>query len=543
LTNDFDPNHFRDLSFEEFKNEVAAISPSPIVRTFDDITSRTTGMFDKDAEIGLYFISDLQSNTTSLTGHLKDSLLDIYTIPVQSEVENNIYIDSCWFESPSRLPLQPDELLVRVRNAGNSTVEKVSVKLNLNGVQRSVGTTDISANSFEVVKLGFTNAATGIQFAEISLEDYPITYDDKYYLSYNLASSINILSVNGETASSAVKNVFDSEATFKFNQLSSKGLDYSLLGSTDLLILNEVESFSSGMVQEVMKYVQDGGHLLFVPAENPELNSTNELLLAVSAEQLNSLHSSKLKVEGVNLQSELFKNVFTAWEDRIDLPTVNKYFPTQSRISAASERLLNLGNGQPLLTGYSLGKGKSYVITAPLDDEWTNFHRHALFVPSLYNIALNSGSTGVSSNQIGANKMIAIKTGLEGDELLSVTELSSERSFVPERVVNADGNGIYVHDQVTEHGQFIVQTEEKDTIQPLSFNYNRAESDMTFLTPTEFIQAAKEVGINNIQLVEGSTESLANQVQELQNGKQLWRIFLILALACLLIETVLIRIL
>jgi hypothetical protein len=82
-----------------------------------------------------------------------------------------------------------------------------------------------------------------------------------------------------------------------------------------------------------------------------------------------------------------------------------------------------------------------------------------------------------------------------------------------------------------------------DTLQPLSFNFNRAESDMNFLTAEEFTQLAKDLGISNLEIVEGSTESLASQVQEMHDGKQLWRLFLVLALLCLLFETVLIRIL
>ncbi|MFT7154847.1 MAG: hypothetical protein ACI9Z7_001923, partial [Alteromonas macleodii] len=56
-------------------------------------------------------------------------------------------------------------------------------------------------------------------------------------------------------------------------------------------------------------------------------------------------------------------------------------------------------------------------------------------------------------------------------------------------------------------------------------------------------QIARDLGIPNLKIVEGSTKSLANKVQELHDGKQLWRLLILLALICLLFETVLIRIL
>lgn len=543
LTNDFDPRHFRNLSFEEFKNEVSAVQSSPVVRTFDEVASRTSGTTGINTATSLYYISDLQSKTTTPTESISDSLLSIYVIPVETQVESNLFIDSCWFDSPSRLPMQPDKLMVRVRNTGNSEVENLSVKLNLNGVQRAVGTATIAPESYEDLELAFTNAERGIQFAEISIQDYPITYDDHYYLSFNLANTINILSINGESASKAVTRVFDSEANFNITEASNVGLDYSALNSSDLVICNGVPSFSSGMVQELMRFVNDGGSLLFIPAEKADLNSTNELLLALSAEQLTASDSSKLKVEGVNLKSEVFKNVFTQWEERIDLPVVSKHYGTNTATTSSSERLMTLANGEPLLTSYRSGKGRSYVLTSAIKDGWTNFHRHALFVPALYNMALNSVNNGMSAETIGSDRFIPVHSKLTDAEILEVTRSGTNESFVPERVARTEGNGIFVHDQVRNDGQFVLKTEAGDTLQPVSFNYNRSESDMHFLSTEELTQKASELGISNLQIVDGTTENIANQVKELHDGKQLWRLFLILALLALLAETILIRIL
>ncbi|MFT6209753.1 MAG: hypothetical protein ACJATE_000346 [Bacteroidia bacterium] len=543
LTNDFSATHFRDLSFEEFKNEVASVQSSPQVRNFDDVVSRASSVFDAMAPCSLYFISDLQAKTSTPKESSVDSLLSIYIVPVQSEIESNIYIDSCWFESPSRLSLQPDYVNVRIRNAGEKNIENLSVKLTLNGVQRSVGTTNVSAKSFEDLVLNFTNAANGLQLAEVSIQDYPITYDDHYYLSFNLANAISILSVNGQSASNAVAKLFDSEPNFSVTQVSDGALDYSVLSTTDLVVLNEVSNFSSGMIQELMKFVSAGGSLLFIPSEKRNLNSTNELLLAIGAEKFAELDSSKLKVEGLNLKSKVFKNVFTEWEDRIDLPSVSKHFSTETRTTASSERLLTLGNGGSLLSSYRKDKGNCYVLSAPLRDNWTNFHRHALFVPAFYNIALNSVTNGISSEIIGSDELIPISSRLENSETLEITSSENNGSFIPERVARAEGNGVFVHDQIRTDGHYLLRSAKGDTLQPLSFNFNRAESDMSFLTTEEFAQIARDLGIPNLKIVEGSTKSLANKVQELHDGKQLWRLLILLALICLLFETVLIRIL
>ncbi|MDC0304178.1 hypothetical protein OAL15_04110, partial [Flavobacteriales bacterium] len=258
---------------------------------------------------------------------------------------------------------------------------------------------------------------------------------------------------------------------------------------------------------------------------------------------LTEIDSTKFKVDGVNLQSTLYKNVFTEWQERINLPTVSKHFVLKSSSRVSSERLMTLENGQSFLSSFTKGKGRSFVLTSALKDDWTNFHRHALFVPTLYNIALNSVTNGVSKEIIGSNDMIATKSRADKSEVLEVENLATESFFVPERISRPEGTGIVVHNQIKEDGQYLLRSQEGDTIQPLSFNFNRDESDMNFLTPTEFKESILSFGAHRLEIIYGKAETIKSQVQELHDGKQLWRWFLLLALVCLLFETILIRIL
>ncbi|MFC2176575.1 BatA domain-containing protein, partial [Bacteroidota bacterium] len=183
LTNDFAAQHNRNLTIEEFKSEAAAMHPSPQARNLEDIIARALSATDSTDAVSLYIISDLQKHQSLSDLTLSNYKSNIYILPVQSKIESNIYIDSCWFESPVRLPEQADALQVRIKNAGENEVENLSVRLLINGIQRSVSTATIGAENFEVVELPFTNAKTGLQLAKVELDDYPITYDNSYNLS------------------------------------------------------------------------------------------------------------------------------------------------------------------------------------------------------------------------------------------------------------------------------------------------------------------------------------------------------------------------
>lgn len=540
LTNDFDPRHFRNLSWEEFKNEVTSIEPTARVRTLQEVLSRAQGSIDVGEALSIHILSDLQRNTSSLQEYTTDSLSSIYVIPIESEVQANIYIDSCWFSDPVRLPQQPDVLNVRVRNVGSQTVENLSVRLKINGVQRAVGTVNVQPQTFENLELSFTNAQNGLQLAEVELTDYPITYDDHYYLSYGLASTINVLNVTGDDASDAINRMFEKDANFNLISLPSQNIDYSALLSTDLLICNGLTTYSTGMIQEFMQFVSNGGDMLVLPSENNDLSSLNELLLSCGAEQFSGKDSTQLKVEGVNLQSTLYKHVFTEWEDRIDLPKVSSSYPNIRVSNSGAERLLTLENGQPLLSAYAKNKGRVYVLNTVLKDTWTNFHRHALFVPTLYNMALNSVANNISSETIGSEQPIATEVQMKNAEVLKLSNIETKEGFVPEVLNRGNGAGILVHGQVKTDGHYLL-TLDADTVQSVSFNYDRTESSMDFYSPQEFSEMAESLGITTLRVIESGTENLANTIKELDEGRKMWKIFLMLALLFLLIETILIR--
>lgn len=543
LTNDFKPEHARYLSIEEFKNEVASIQPSGQHRTISEVLSRATAFNSNIANKSIYFISDFQRDNENIFTSLTDTTTRVYVIPIEPVIESNIYIDTCWFNEPVRLPEQADLLSVRIRNEGDEIVENLSVKLMINDIQRAVNVVTIAPHSFEDAQLSFTNARGGMQLAKVEIQDYPITFDNTYYLSYSLSSTVRILNITGDEPSEALKTLFTNDANFEISTVSSTALDYSKLSEADFVICNQISTYSSGMIQELMQFTMEGGDAVVIPAPDQDLVSLNELLLSVGADQLTELLEEPLKVEQLNTQSSIFKNVFIELADRIDLPKVQKYFSTKRNSKSGAERLMTLANGDALLSKYPRQGANVYVLTTNLSDDHTNFHRHALFVPSFYNMALNSVSNQVSQELIGDNHLIKISnTTSVGTEPLRLSSKQRNQGFIPERVSRGTEKGILVHDQIKEGGHYLLMAEE-DTVQSISFNYNRSESVIDFFDPTDLKEFLQQAGLSTVEVITGNTENIATTIREIHEGIKLWKLFLLFALAFLLIETVLIRIL
>ena len=75
----------------------------------------------------------------------------------------------------------------------------------------------------------------------------------------------------------------------------------------------------------------------------------------------------------------------------------------------------------------------------------------------------------------------------------------------------------------------------------ISFNYNRKESNPEVLTESELQSRVDAAGLSNSNFTDGSQNELPNELLFADQGKQLWKLFIILALIFLAIETILIR--
>jgi hypothetical protein len=94
-----------------------------------------------------------------------------------------------------------------------------------------------------------------------------------------------------------------------------------------------------------------------------------------------------------------------------------------------------------------------FLSAVPLHDDFSNFQRHAVFVPTLVNIALQSGSFQPLYHVVGDNEPILVRgaalaarsgAGAKGPEL----------EIIPEQRLTGNNLQLFVHDQVPEAGNY-----------------------------------------------------------------------------------------
>jgi len=547
LTNDFEGKHQRLVNKEEFTELLDEIKISPATRNFSEIASRQMDVLQQSGNENKlsFIISDFQKSAVNLDEFKNDTSVTFNLVPVIAAEKSNVYIDTCWFETPVRQYGQPEKLHVRIKNSSDKVLENNSIKLFINGTQKTPASFNVDKESETEVVLSFVSKQTGIQHCRVELNDYPVTFDDTFYFSFEVAKNIPVLCINGTgivTESTYLNTLFGGDSLFILNNLSENKLDYSTLSDHKLIVLNELKTISSGLGQELKRFMSNGGSVLVFPNAESDLNSYKEFLLTAKANFYERLDTVNTKVDKINLDHPVYKDVFdkkTFSATNLDLPKVSEHYVISKTSRSNGEHLLTLQNGNAFLNKYDVDKGKLYISAVPLNSG-SNFAKHAIFVPTLYKIGMYSQNTQVLFYTISKDQTIETKNVVTGENVYHIRGINTNFDIIPEHKISDAKTEIFFHDQITEAGNYDLFAN-TSRLTGISFNFNRNESDLRYFTPDELKEKINNYNYLNINILNLTESEITASLTEMDEGKKLWKLCLILALLFLAIEIVLLR--
>jgi hypothetical protein len=103
-------------------------------------------------------------------------------------------------------------------NKSAKDIENGTLKLFINNAQVSLSSFDVSAGNKKDASISFTVKVKGINKGVLKIEDYPITYDDDFYFSFNAQTTINALVINGKETKTAgnFKSLMQNDSLFVY---------------------------------------------------------------------------------------------------------------------------------------------------------------------------------------------------------------------------------------------------------------------------------------------------------------------------------------
>jgi hypothetical protein len=537
LTQDFEGKHQRMLSRDEFNAAVDEIKISPQSRTLQQIADRQQSLLM--SQIGTvkssWLISDFQKNMAPAGVIKTDTGININLIQVIATPLPNVAVDSVGLLNAVHRPGDSEKLVIRLHNYADQRAEKIPLKLFINGSQKALGSFSINARSIQEDTLSFSGLQAGWQRALLQLEDNPVTFDNQFYFTFGVEQQMNVLLINNGKADPYLTAVFGADHFFNVKKASAGNIDYASISSYPVVVVSNLNEFSTGLSQQLKFYVDRGGTLAVFPAPDADLTNYRIFLSAVGAGYPTQLVTGDTKVAGLNLQNPVFKNVFESYPQNPDLPSVKKYYKLSTLSASLKENLMTLQNGDPLWVDYGLKKGKVYLSAVPLDESFSNLPRHALFVPMVFRIALLSGYDRSLFYTLGKTESIAIApVPITGNQLLKLNR--NKLTIIPDLRQQDGDYRIFIADQLHQPG--IYELKKQDSlVAPLAFNDDRKESDMSYLTDAQ-LKKLLPVATTIARTPNGP---LNTTLAPSNLGTQLWKLCIILTLIFLAAEILLIR--
>jgi hypothetical protein len=577
LTNGFGSFSRVAKSNEELIDAVSDVALTGVARSTDEVLQKIKSDIqvgglqgDEVSRADVYLISDFQKSTTGEMNELgTDTTLQVNLVPVQSSFRQNVFVDSVYLANPFIMAGQTNELAVSLRNEGGEAAEDLIVRLLINEQQVASASTSINSFSSGTITFPLNFPLEQQNQCRLVFEDYPVTFDNEFFFTLNLGNKINVLEItpnltgNRLNSSTNVGKVYANEEIFNFQSYSINNLDYSLLGNTDLLILNEIEGDNqntSVLLPYIREFLEDEGHMVFILPSSGDISFLSEITRNTSLAAQRQTYTDSTGVRTIalanpDLANPFFDNMFEGQAENFEMPfavpLVNHNLPGSS--------LLSYRTGDPYLlslrTPYT-SSDQIFVFSTPLRQEFTSLYRHAIFVPVMYRLASMSKSLDVplyypmdeNTLALEASRLLDSASREVGGQRYLYKLRHNQQELIPlQRVVN--GRLLMeVPQNIIEAGFYdLVRTEEAADaannavdLLSLSFNNTEAESLVAQYSIDELMQRIE--GLDQVSLYEAEDiEAFTSLMQSKNDQVALWKYALLAALLCLLIEILLIR--
>lgn len=536
LTNDFGYNENRFLSKNEALQQLSTIQLSPKSKLAATILEKQKQLLATEPGFKkqLIYISDFQQSSFPKDISTKDSLKKFF-VAVNASATNNLSIDTVYFETPSLQLNEPNAMVVKIKNNGTEEVN-TSVTLMVNNQLKSVINTTIKAGELKSEPLTFTTATAGVQKMQVFLNDYPVNFDDTFYVAGKVNSNFSVLILNQANANAFLSSVFKPGTQFRVDNNNIQTIKPELLKNYSLVVVNGATGITPQLSEALNQYVTSGGSMLVFPPQNGSLQDINALMNKTAGINYLRVDTAKAYITNYNKSHEIFRDIFVKTPENIDLPIVYKHYLISSAALSSQQKLFSFSNGDAFLSATKVGNGKLYFCTSSAEITWSNFPKSYWFLPILYKMAYSNAINSINALTLGKNATLNIENTKVTDKIVYHVG-GNGYDAIPEQRTAGNNVQINVNNAVRQAGLYgVFLPDTKDTVFT-GINYDRVESNLNYWSMADLKNSTK---LRNAEWLNDKIDVAAG-INELQHGMPLWKVCIILALLFLLTEILLIR--
>lgn len=501
----------KNVSVQDFQNDILDVQYSTHQLNPSQVLLKANQLFSKEKDVykQLIYISDFQQRERF--PDIPENL-QVKTVQLQPVKASNVSIDSAFIASKNSSTIQ---LKVKVSKQGETSSE---VPVSLFNKEKLISKTAVEFNGNSRTTMVFDIDGSEEFMGKLEITEANIPFDNTLYFSINKPEKIKVLAIN-EADGGFLQRLFDDEK-FQLTVQGYQALDYSLIPDQNFIILNQLKEIPSPLATALLSFTDSGGRILVIPDNNSQINSYNSFLTTVGMGTISKSNQQSKQITDINFSHPLFQDVFEKEVANFQYPKVNTLF----EISSSGAPALRYEDGKPFL----VQKNHTYLFTAAIDQDNSNFQNSPLVVPTIYNMGLQSLPLADLYYTIGNQNSFAVPIQLGQDEILSIRD--EGESFIPMQQSKANHVKITTTENPAEAGNYEI-IRKKERIQNVSFNYSRQESQLQYQSPDNW------KGVENFS----SVNDLFLAISEANSIHGFWKWFVIFAVLFLIAEMVILK--
>lgn len=522
VSNDFHVGTSRYTDAEKAIEKIDALEISPSSKPIEDILEWQTNN-SKTPSIYRFILSDFQKSISSFTK--KDNTnKKTYLIPIPMALSQNMSIDSCWFNTPIFASNENVTLYVKVKNYNDESISENLVTLEVNGQVKSTSTIELNPNSSKTFEIPFKLDKTGYSSGRVYLNTDERSFDDAQFFAFNASEKSKVLVINGADENKYLEKLFSNNPDIQLDIKNLNNIDYSLVPSYNLVVLNECSETSSALLAACDELTKKGGNVLLIPSKKGNNKEFSHFGMGI-----NNLQNSSVRFSNIAVNHPFYAGVFDKKNKQNYDAFASKYYSISGGTS-----LIGLANGKSFANIKSHQSGSVYAIASPLDLSWSQFPTFDYFVPFMLRASMYGSNKEKLYRIVGDNSYFPIKTTTNIQEKILLQ--SEKEEFIPETKYSPNGVMIKVDESIKTNGIYSIYNQKnKSKIGLIAFNYNNSESEVNSLNKADLNQ----LGFPNV--LQSSSQKFDSELKEEAKGTPYWKYCIMLTLLLLGLEILIIK--
>lgn len=462
----------------------------------------------------------------------------IYFIAPEEDARDNIHVDAVrvlsWMPAPGK------KLAVQVGLTNGAKRPAAGVALDLYLADERVRHREVNLDSGEEAEVQFiiTPPREGRLTAHVEAEDDELRLDNRRFFALEIPSVIRVLLLGGKPADTyyprqALNSVALVDPVLEIESALFADLNEESLEGVHVLLLCNLERLNADQTRSLHNFVAAGGGLVVFPSTQADLNFFNRDLLP-------------------GLLPAYFKGITGDSEDETSFQLIDRDRPHHS---VFHDLLTDVAQDQPrFYASFDLAPtsslqpfayfedghlalaqgwkelGRTILFAAPLSLQWNDLPLKGIFVPLLHRLVryLSLSPDHRDSYTVGQSVYRQLE-GIAFESAVQAETPSGRRVFIEPELVK--GRYHWKIPQVGESGLWRLWAGGKQ-VDSFPVNVDIRESA---LAPVGRPRLDEIFGPHRTRFIH-TREELAAKVLGNRYGRELWREFLALALAVLLME-------